>query len=78
MSEEKTSMGIRISVEAMERLRSMAQEDTRSPSTQEIEWLIDQEWERRQIGRIAKLGVGSRAEKKDTGGGARATGNIGA
>ena len=47
MAEEKTSTGIRISIEAMERLKQMAQDDTRNPTTQEIEWLIDQEWNRR-------------------------------
>jgi hypothetical protein len=44
MEEEKIGTGIKISRSAYDHLNIMAEHDMRSPTTQEIEWLIEQVW----------------------------------
>ena len=55
MHEDKVQTGISLTIEAMERLKKLATNDSRTASG-EIEALVNQEWERRQPGVAIKVG----------------------
>jgi hypothetical protein len=60
MHEDKVQTGISLTVEAMERLKKLATNDSRTVSG-EIEALVNQEWERRQPSAAVPPQIGKRS-----------------